>query len=185
MLGREPVGRLRMSYMALPGSVRSGVAPSRCRRISDIGNQFFRAELLVHSTWRLFAGSVRTLPEDDSGVDVTFERPKPRRFDLMVGTDGLCSAVCARQAATRECHLGDCVPAFGAAGSACRAAPPSCREYPECGQIAAKILADCRHRCDCGADLDRTSRRRWSCTRGLSVTGSGRMPRSAEREDCL
>ena len=29
------------------------------------------------------------------------------------------------------------------------------QECPQCGQIAAKTLADRRHRCDCGADLDR------------------------------
>jgi len=29
------------------------------------------------------------------------------------------------------------------------------QECPECGQIAAKTLAERRHRCDCGADLDR------------------------------
>lgn len=29
------------------------------------------------------------------------------------------------------------------------------QECPECGQLAAKTLAERRHRCDCGADLDR------------------------------
>ena len=29
------------------------------------------------------------------------------------------------------------------------------QECPECGQIAAKTLAERRHRCACGADLDR------------------------------
>lgn len=41
----------------------------------------------------VFGDSVRTLDEDDNGVDVTFERAAPRRFDLVVGADGLHSRV--------------------------------------------------------------------------------------------
>ncbi|WP_146247473.1 FAD-dependent monooxygenase [Micromonospora arborensis] len=39
----------------------------------------------------IFADSIATLAQDDAGVDVTFERAAPRRFDLVVGADGLHS----------------------------------------------------------------------------------------------
>ncbi|MFF1377971.1 FAD-dependent monooxygenase [Streptomyces sp. NPDC058308] len=39
----------------------------------------------------VFGDSVATLSEDSEGVDVTFERGAPRRFDLVVGADGLHS----------------------------------------------------------------------------------------------
>lgn len=41
----------------------------------------------------VFGDSVCTLDEDEYGVDVTFERAAPRRFDLVVGADGLHSRV--------------------------------------------------------------------------------------------
>ncbi len=41
----------------------------------------------------IYGDSVRTLHDDGHGVDVTFERTAPRRFDLVVGTDGLHSRV--------------------------------------------------------------------------------------------
>ncbi|NUS56701.1 MAG: NAD(P)-binding protein, partial [Streptomycetaceae bacterium] len=37
--------------------------------------------------------SIRELGQDDSGVDVAFEQASPRRFDLVVGADGLHSTV--------------------------------------------------------------------------------------------
>ncbi|MEV5976871.1 FAD-dependent oxidoreductase [Streptomyces sp. NPDC052114] len=39
----------------------------------------------------VFGDSVATLTEDSEGIDVTFERGAPRRFDLVVGADGLHS----------------------------------------------------------------------------------------------
>ncbi|MFI8788433.1 FAD-dependent monooxygenase [Streptomyces sp. NPDC055105] len=39
----------------------------------------------------VFGDSIATLSEDDRGVDVTFERAAPRRFDLVVAADGLHS----------------------------------------------------------------------------------------------
>ncbi|MEU4155385.1 FAD-dependent monooxygenase [Actinoplanes sp. NPDC026670] len=44
------------------------------------------AELLLDDT-------ITTLRQDPGGVDVTFERAAPRRFDLVVGADGLHSTV--------------------------------------------------------------------------------------------
>ncbi|MEU4424702.1 FAD-dependent monooxygenase [Actinoplanes sp. NPDC024001] len=41
----------------------------------------------------VFGDSITTLDQDDRGVRVTFERGAPRTFDLVVGADGLHSAV--------------------------------------------------------------------------------------------
>ena len=41
----------------------------------------------------LFDDTIVALDEDEHGVDVTFGRGQPRRFDLVVGADGLHSAV--------------------------------------------------------------------------------------------
>jgi 2-polyprenyl-6-methoxyphenol hydroxylase-like FAD-dependent oxidoreductase len=41
----------------------------------------------------IFGDSIATLDDDGSGVDVTFERGQPRRFDLVIGADGMHSAV--------------------------------------------------------------------------------------------
>ncbi|MEZ2388318.1 FAD-dependent monooxygenase [bacterium RCC_150] len=41
----------------------------------------------------LFGDTLTSLNQDDGGVDATFQRAAPRRFDLVVGADGLHSAV--------------------------------------------------------------------------------------------
>jgi len=41
----------------------------------------------------LFDDSIAALAQDDAGVDVRFERAAPRRFDLVIGADGLHSTV--------------------------------------------------------------------------------------------
>lgn len=41
----------------------------------------------------VFHDSIASMSQDDGGVDVTFERGAPRRFDLVIGADGLHSAV--------------------------------------------------------------------------------------------
>jgi 2-polyprenyl-6-methoxyphenol hydroxylase-like FAD-dependent oxidoreductase len=42
----------------------------------------------------IFADSIVSMAQDDGpGVDVTFERSRPRRFDLVIGADGLHSIV--------------------------------------------------------------------------------------------
>lgn len=48
----------------------------------------------------VFGDSIATLTPDEGGVDVTFEQAAPRRFDLVVGTDGLHSR-------TRRLAFGD------------------------------------------------------------------------------
>jgi 2-polyprenyl-6-methoxyphenol hydroxylase-like FAD-dependent oxidoreductase len=67
----------------------------------------------------LFADGVQTLHQDDHGVDVTFEASGTRRFDLVIGADGLHSAVRAAALGEEhrfEKHLGYSVAAFNAAG---------------------------------------------------------------------
>jgi 2-polyprenyl-6-methoxyphenol hydroxylase-like FAD-dependent oxidoreductase len=41
----------------------------------------------------VFGDSITALHQDEDGVDVTFEHGEPRRFDLVVGADGLHSTV--------------------------------------------------------------------------------------------
>jgi 2-polyprenyl-6-methoxyphenol hydroxylase-like FAD-dependent oxidoreductase len=41
----------------------------------------------------LFNDTIVALDKDEHGVDVTFDRAQPRRFDLVIGADGLHSAV--------------------------------------------------------------------------------------------
>ncbi|GGV72734.1 oxidoreductase [Streptomyces longisporoflavus] len=41
----------------------------------------------------LFDDTITALEQDEGGVDVTFRRSAPRRFDLVVGADGMHSAV--------------------------------------------------------------------------------------------
>jgi 2-polyprenyl-6-methoxyphenol hydroxylase-like FAD-dependent oxidoreductase len=47
----------------------------------------------AQTTEHLFDDTVTALRQDDDGVQVTFERSAPRRFDLVVGADGSHSAV--------------------------------------------------------------------------------------------
>jgi 2-polyprenyl-6-methoxyphenol hydroxylase-like FAD-dependent oxidoreductase len=46
-----------------------------------------------HDVDYIFDDSIRTLEQDDDGVTVAFERGATRRFDLVVGADGLHSTV--------------------------------------------------------------------------------------------
>jgi 2-polyprenyl-6-methoxyphenol hydroxylase-like FAD-dependent oxidoreductase len=41
----------------------------------------------------IFRDSIKTLTQDEMGVDVTFEHSRPRRFDFVIGADGLHSIV--------------------------------------------------------------------------------------------
>lgn len=51
----------------------------------------------------VFDDSIASLDQDDHGVDVTFLRAAPRRFDLVIGADGLGSVV--RRAVFGEARL--------------------------------------------------------------------------------
>lgn len=46
-----------------------------------------------HQAEYLFDDSIASLTQDESGVDVTFDTAAPRRFDLVIGADGLHSLV--------------------------------------------------------------------------------------------
>ncbi len=55
------------------------------------------AELLFDATKNdvnyIFGETIKTIEQDEGGVDVTFAKGPPRRFDLVIGADGLHSSV--------------------------------------------------------------------------------------------
>lgn len=55
------------------------------------------AELLFDATKNdvnyIFGETIKTIEQDEGGVDVTFAKGRPRRFDLVIGADGLHSSV--------------------------------------------------------------------------------------------
>jgi 2-polyprenyl-6-methoxyphenol hydroxylase-like FAD-dependent oxidoreductase len=57
----------------------------------DLGRILYQATR--DGTEYVFGDSVASLRQDDHGVHVTFERAAPRTFDLVIGADGLHSAV--------------------------------------------------------------------------------------------
>jgi 2-polyprenyl-6-methoxyphenol hydroxylase-like FAD-dependent oxidoreductase len=68
--------------------------------ISDQHVEILRGELtkILYDATRadveyLFGDSIAGLHDDGSGLDVTFEQSAPRRFDLVIGADGLHSTV--------------------------------------------------------------------------------------------
>ena len=82
---------------------------------------------LAHRIYELIAGKVETIfddsivdvVQDETGVDVWFERAPQRRFDLLVGADGLHSNVRDRvfgAGAAFERYLGSYTAAFSVAG---------------------------------------------------------------------
>jgi 2-polyprenyl-6-methoxyphenol hydroxylase-like FAD-dependent oxidoreductase len=57
----------------------------------DLAKTFY--ELTKDEVEYCFGDSIQALKQDEAGVDVTFERGDSRRFDLLVGADGLHSIV--------------------------------------------------------------------------------------------
>jgi 2-polyprenyl-6-methoxyphenol hydroxylase-like FAD-dependent oxidoreductase len=57
----------------------------------DLGGLLYEATL--PDTEYLFDDTITGLDQDDDGVTVTFEKASPRRFGLVIGADGLHSAV--------------------------------------------------------------------------------------------
>jgi 2-polyprenyl-6-methoxyphenol hydroxylase-like FAD-dependent oxidoreductase len=57
----------------------------------DLGQVLYQAT--AGDTEYLFDDTITALDQDDTGVSVTFEKAAPRRFGLVVGADGLHSAV--------------------------------------------------------------------------------------------
>src|SRR3984957_405338 len=76
-LGRLAVGRTDGTELEVPRADLAAVLHDAARE---------RAEFV-------FNDSIAALRQDAHGVDVTFDKGAPRRFDLVVGADGLHSAV--------------------------------------------------------------------------------------------
>ncbi|HUC09310.1 MAG TPA: FAD-binding domain [Stellaceae bacterium] len=67
----------------------------------------------------LFGDGIRALHEDEAGIDVEFDHAAGRRFDLVIGADGLHSAVrrlVFGPEARHETYLGYCAASFTADG---------------------------------------------------------------------
>ena len=88
-------------FVDAEGGIRSELRASAIRRA--LGERFLsipRGELaravyeqVEARVETIFDDTVLSVHDDGGGVDVGFERGRPRRFDLLVGTDGLHSAV--------------------------------------------------------------------------------------------
>ena len=76
-IGRIPVGKADGTELEVPRADLAAVMYDAARE---------RAEFV-------FGDSITALRQDAAGVDVTFATGAPRRFDLVVGADGLHSAV--------------------------------------------------------------------------------------------
>ncbi len=98
-----------MRFIDAPGRVAARVdtvALQRARGSRDV--EIARGDLAAilqeasrASAEVLFNDAIRSIAQDSGGVDVTFESALPRRFDLVVGADGLHSGV-RRQVFGRE-----------------------------------------------------------------------------------
>lgn len=73
---------------ALPPSFASGELEIERGDLVDVLYQRSRD----HAEY-VFGDSIASIAQDEEGVDVTFARGRPRRFDLVVGADGLHSRV--------------------------------------------------------------------------------------------
>jgi len=96
--------RIRLSGMTFLGSdgrrvarvdletLRSSIVPKDIEIArGDLARILHEAS--ANATDYIFNDSIGTLNQDGMGVDVTFERSRPRRFDLVIGADGLHSIV--------------------------------------------------------------------------------------------
>jgi 2-polyprenyl-6-methoxyphenol hydroxylase-like FAD-dependent oxidoreductase len=81
--GRE-VGRVNMRALQQASASRD-VEVTR----SDLAAILFEAS--QDASEILFGDTIIALNQDDDGVDVTFDKAAPRRFDLVIGADGLHS----------------------------------------------------------------------------------------------
>ena len=80
------VGRVNMGAMRTASASREVEVPR-----ADLASVLFHAG--SDHAEILFDDSIASLKQDRSGVDVTFDRAAPRRFDLVIGADGLHSMV--------------------------------------------------------------------------------------------
>ena len=91
----------RVNFVNDRGRKRSGFDATILRRV--LGNRFFSlprgdlAEVIFQTVAdeieTIFGDSITAIREDPTGVDIQFENGHARRFDLVVGCDGLHSAV--------------------------------------------------------------------------------------------
>jgi 2-polyprenyl-6-methoxyphenol hydroxylase-like FAD-dependent oxidoreductase len=78
----------RVNIQTVPGAL--GVEVVEVMR-GDLARALY--ELTKDEVEYCFGDSIQALEQDEAGVDVTFERGGSRRFDLVVGADGLHSVV--------------------------------------------------------------------------------------------
>jgi 2-polyprenyl-6-methoxyphenol hydroxylase-like FAD-dependent oxidoreductase len=91
----------RIEFVAKDGTTRSAVGGKTFQR--TLGDRFFSIHRrdLAHAIYLAIEGRVETvfgdtvtaITQDAQGAHVTFARGKPRFFDLVIGADGLRSAV--------------------------------------------------------------------------------------------
>jgi 2-polyprenyl-6-methoxyphenol hydroxylase-like FAD-dependent oxidoreductase len=80
------VGRVNLRALQQAAGSREVELPR-----GDLASILYRASR-DHAEF-LFDDAIVALDQDEHGVNVTFERAHPRRFDLVIGADGLHSAV--------------------------------------------------------------------------------------------
>ena len=117
----------RAIYVDERGRPRSGIGGDLLRKA--LGNRFFSIERgdlarvifdrVAPHIETIFGDSVVTIDECEDGVEVAFEKEPPRRFDLVVGADGLHSVVrrlCFGAEDHFERHLGYYTASFAVRG---------------------------------------------------------------------
>ncbi|MEO6774776.1 MAG: FAD-binding domain [Kofleriaceae bacterium] len=117
----------RLRYLRDDGRTRSELdAGSIHRAIGDRFTSLPRGELAAaifarveHEIETMFGDSIRSFVDDGRGVEVTFEHGGTRRFDLLVGCDGVHSSTRAQlfgPTAAAVAYLGYVAAAFVTAG---------------------------------------------------------------------
>jgi 2-polyprenyl-6-methoxyphenol hydroxylase-like FAD-dependent oxidoreductase len=91
----------RIEFVNENGDTTSEISGENLRRVAgdrfislprgDLAKAIF--DTIANEIEIIFDESVTSIHEDPTGVDVSFERTPPRRFDLVAGCDGLHSAV--------------------------------------------------------------------------------------------
>jgi 2-polyprenyl-6-methoxyphenol hydroxylase-like FAD-dependent oxidoreductase len=101
------VPQLREASTSVAGMILLDYAGRQSARVDLGGLRRLRQEIelprgdlaiILHEASRdsaefIFGDCIASLTQDDAGVDVEFEHSRPRRFDLVIGADGLHSIV--------------------------------------------------------------------------------------------
>ena len=100
----------RVEFLAADGAKRSEIGGNLFARV--LGERFLsipRGDLaeaiystIANDVETIFDDSITAIREEAEGVEVTFEHGRPRTFDLVIGADGLHSAVRAAVFGPRE-----------------------------------------------------------------------------------